>query len=238
MGLLWVQLLAFFLGVLGLLGTVVATLMPQWRRTAFVGSNIITAACYMKGLWMDCVWHSTGIYQCEPHRSMLALSQDLQAARALMVLSCVTSVLAIALATVGMKCTHCAEGRSGKHSMARCGGGGGFLSAGLCCLVVMCWTTTNAIRDFHNPQLAISMKYEIGWSVYIGFVSGSLSVVGGVVLCSTHEKSSRLPRRPCTLDGLPPAAAPTYQRHAAYNGNHTPSPTSVSSSGYRLNDYV
>lgn len=73
-----VQLLGFFLGLLGFAGTVVATLLPHWRSTSYVGSNIITATAYMKGLWMECVWHSTGIYQCELYRSLLALPSDLQ----------------------------------------------------------------------------------------------------------------------------------------------------------------
>lgn len=73
-----VQLLGFFLGLLGFAGTLVATLLPHWRSTAYVGSNIITATAYMKGLWMECVWHSTGIYQCEVYRSLLALPRDLQ----------------------------------------------------------------------------------------------------------------------------------------------------------------
>lgn len=72
------QLLGFFLGLLGFVGTVVATLLPHWRSTAYVGSNIITATSYMKGLWMECVWHSTGIYQCEVYKSLLALPRDLQ----------------------------------------------------------------------------------------------------------------------------------------------------------------
>lgn len=73
-----VQLLGFFLGLLGFVGTVVATVLPHWRSSAYVGANIITATSYMKGLWMECVWHSTGIYQCELHRSLLALPPDLQ----------------------------------------------------------------------------------------------------------------------------------------------------------------
>lgn len=72
------QLLGFFLGLLGFAGTLAATLLPQWRSTAYVGANIITASGYMIGLWMACVWHSTGIYQCELHRSLLALPHDLQ----------------------------------------------------------------------------------------------------------------------------------------------------------------
>lgn len=73
-----VELLGFFLGLLGFAGTLVATLLPHWRSMAYVGSNIITATAYMKGLWMECVWHSTGIYQCEIYRSLLALPRDLQ----------------------------------------------------------------------------------------------------------------------------------------------------------------
>ncbi|MEQ2288858.1 hypothetical protein AMECASPLE_027151 [Ameca splendens] len=76
-----VQLVGFFLGQLGFAGTVVANLLPQWRSTAYMGSNLITATAYMKGLWMECVWHSTGIYQCELYRSLLALPRDLQVLR-------------------------------------------------------------------------------------------------------------------------------------------------------------
>lgn len=72
------QLLGFFMGLSGFVGTVVATLLPHWRSTGYVGPNVITATTYMKGLWMECVWHSTGIYQCELYRSLLALPRDLQ----------------------------------------------------------------------------------------------------------------------------------------------------------------
>lgn len=231
------QLLGFGLGLLGLLGALVATLLPQWRRTAYVGSNIITATSYMKGLWMDCVWHSTGVYQCELHRSMLALPGDVQAARALMLLSCTSSVLALALATVGMKCTYCAERGTTKRTLARCGGAC-FLSAGLLCLATVAWTTSNVIRDFYNPFYGYGMKYEIGWSVYMGYVAGPLSGIGGAILCSSSGEA-RVSSHGPTPNGLPlPAPAPAYQPHAAYKSNHTPSPTSASSSGYRLSDYV
>ncbi|XP_014391147.1 PREDICTED: claudin-14, partial [Myotis brandtii] len=78
-----VQLLGFLLSFLGMVGTLITTILPHWRRTAHVGTNILTAVSYLKGLWMECVWHSTGIYQCQVYRSLLALPQDLQAARAL-----------------------------------------------------------------------------------------------------------------------------------------------------------
>uniref|UniRef100_A0AAY4E038 Claudin n=1 Tax=Denticeps clupeoides TaxID=299321 RepID=A0AAY4E038_9TELE len=168
-----VQLMGFFLGFLGLIGTVVATVMPHWRSTAYVGSNIITSTSYMKGLWMECVSHSTGIYQCEVHRSLLALPQDLQAARALMVLSCVTAALASLVSAVGMKCTRCARGSPAKNALAVTGGVS-FISAGILCLVTVSWTAGDVIRDFHSTLLPVGMKYEVGFAVYVGFASSLL----------------------------------------------------------------
>lgn len=73
-----VQLLGFFPGLLGFAGEVAATLLPQQCSTSYVGTNIITASDYMVVLWMECLWHSTGIYQSELYRSLLALPHDLQ----------------------------------------------------------------------------------------------------------------------------------------------------------------
>ncbi|NXM92247.1 CLD14 protein, partial [Oenanthe oenanthe] len=81
------ELLGFSLGLLGLAGTLAATILPHWWRSAHVGANIITAVAYAKGLWMECVWHSTGVCQCQAHRSQLALPAGLRAARAMMVAS-------------------------------------------------------------------------------------------------------------------------------------------------------
>ncbi|XP_066562101.1 claudin-14 [Amia ocellicauda] len=233
-----VQLLGFFLCLFGLFGTLVATVLPHWRRSAYVGSNIITATAYMKGLWMECVWHSTGIYQCEIHRSLLALPRDLQAARALMVISCVLSAIATALSSVGMKCTRCARGSPSKNALA-VGGGAGFVLAGLLCLITVSWSTNDVIRDFYNPMLPNNMKYEIGQAIYVGFVSAGLTIIGGCILClSCGEEGDRhVPyraqvRRPVRRP------APAYHPPAAYKGNHNPSSLSASSSGYRLSDYV
>ncbi|RXM91946.1 Claudin-14 [Acipenser ruthenus] len=232
-----VQLLGFFLGLFGLFGTLVATVLPHWRRTAYVGSNIITATAYMKGLWMECAWHSTGIYQCEIHRSQLALPRDLQAARALMVLSCVLSTLAAILSAVGMKCTRCVRGSSAKNPLA-VSGGASFVIAGILGLVPISWSTNDVIQDFYNPMMPNGMKYEIGQAIYVGFVSAGLTILGGVLLClSCGEVQNHFPYR-AQIRRATHRAAPAYHPPAAYKGNHNPSSSSASSSGYRLNDYV
>ncbi|NXQ56760.1 CLD14 protein, partial [Anthoscopus minutus] len=226
------ELLGFSLSVLGLAGTLIATILPHWRRSAHVGTNIITAAAYVKGLWMECVWHSTGVYQCQVYRSQLALPAELRAARAMMVTSCLLAALAAGVAVVGMRCTRCAEGSPAKASMAG-SGGVGFVVAGLLCLVPVSWSTSDVVMDFYNPTLPAGMKYEIGQALYVGFVSSALSVLGGALLC-TACLGKEMPLQPRPGVGEAPFSRPL----SASKDNHAPSLTSASRSGYRLSDYV
>ncbi|XP_069059319.1 claudin-14 [Pleurodeles waltl] len=231
-----IQLLGFCLGLLGFIGTFAATILPHWWRTAHVGTNLITAVAYMKGLWMECVWHSTGIYQCQVHRSQLALPRDLQAARAMMVVSCAISTLACVVSVIGMKCTRCARGSSGKNVIAVCGGTF-FILAGILCLVPVSWSTNDVVRDFYNPMLPNGMKYEIGQALYVGFIAACLTVIGGALLLCTscQGKQNNIPYQ---AQPRSTRSAPSCRPPPAYKGNHLPSLSSTSRSGYRLNDYV
>ncbi|NXY38214.1 CLD14 protein, partial [Pomatorhinus ruficollis] len=225
------ELLGFSLSLLGLIGTLIATILPHWWRSAHVGANIITAVAYVKGLWMECVWHSTGVYQCQVHRSQLALPADLRAARAMMVISCLLAVLAAGAAVVGMRCTRCAEGSPAKASAAG-SGGIGFVAAGLLCLVPVSWSTSDVVADFYDPALPAGMKYEIGQALYLGFLSSALSMLGGALLCASSCLGSGTPFPPRSGAGALPSS------RSVPKGDHAPSLTSAAHSGYRLSDYV
>ncbi|NXS13187.1 CLD14 protein, partial [Neodrepanis coruscans] len=189
-----------------------------------------------KGLWMECVWHSTGAHQCQPYRSQLALPPELRAARAMMVVSCVLSGLACGVAVVGMKCTHCAKGSAAKAFIAT-SGGILFVVAGLLCLVPVSWSTHEVVTEFYKPVLAGGMKYEIGEALYLGFTSASLSLLGGALFCTPDQGcGDQEPSQP--QPGSPWVAAPSYRPPSAFQGNHPSSLTSASHSGYRLSDYV
>lgn len=177
------ELMGFFLGLLGMLGTMVATVLPYWRISAHIGSNIVTAVASMRGLWMECVHQSTGAFQCETYNSMLALSSDLQASRALMVISLVLSIFGIATAVLGMQCTVCMEGAGAAKSRVAGAGGGLFLSAGLLALIPVAWTTHEVVQTFYRPNIPNSMKSELGECLYIGLASALISMLGGGVLC-------------------------------------------------------
>ncbi|KAM4700114.1 claudin-14 [Discoglossus pictus] len=233
---LTVQLLGFTVALFGFIGTIIATVLPHWWRTAHVGTNIITAVEYMKGLWMECVWHSTGIYQCQVHQSQLALPQNLQIARAMMVVSCVLSVLACVVSVCGMKCTQCAKGSRAKKLIAVLGGIF-FLLAGIICLIPVSWTTNDVVQAFYNPGLPYGMKYEIGQALYIGFVSGGLTIIGGVMLLLTSCLGD-IDHVPYTHQPYNTRRPPVRRPPPVHKSNHIPSWSSASRNGYQLNDFV
>ncbi|KAM3869613.1 claudin-2 [Diretmus argenteus] len=192
------ELMGFFLGLLGMLGTLVATVLPYWRTSAHIGSNIVTAVANMRGLWMECVYQSTGAFQCETYNSMLALPSDLQASRALMVISLVLSILAIAMATLGMQCTICLDGAGSVKSRVAGASGGLFVTAGFLALIPVAWTTHEVVQTFYRPNVHTSMKFELGECLYIGLAASLISMLGGVMLsvsCCEEQNGARGIRR-------------------------------------------
>lgn len=177
------ELMGFFLGLLGMLGTLVSTVLPYWQISAHIGSNIVTAVANMRGLWMECVYQSTGAFQCETYNSMLALPSDMQASRALMVISLLLSILAIAVAVLGMQCTLCLEGSGSVKSRVAGTGGCLFIAAGFLALIPVSWTTHKVVQTFYRPNLPASMKYELGECLYVGLASALISILGGGMLC-------------------------------------------------------
>ena len=67
------QLLGFSMALLGWVGLVACTAIPQWQMSSYAGDNIITAQAMYKGLWMDCVTQSTGMMSCKMYDSVLSL---------------------------------------------------------------------------------------------------------------------------------------------------------------------
>uniref|UniRef100_A0A3Q3FQV9 Claudin a n=1 Tax=Labrus bergylta TaxID=56723 RepID=A0A3Q3FQV9_9LABR len=94
------QMLGTALCIIGWIGVIVICALPQWKVTAFIGNNIVTAQTTWKGIWMNCVVQSTGQMQCKVYDSMLALSSDLQAARALVIIAIMVGVLVMCLIPV------------------------------------------------------------------------------------------------------------------------------------------
>ncbi|XP_030631999.1 claudin-4-like [Chanos chanos] len=178
------QMLGFVLAIVGFLGTIIICGLPQWKVSAFVGANIVTAQIIWEGLWMNCVVQSTGQMQCKIYDSLLALPQDLQAARALVVIAIVVAVFAVIVGIAGGKCTNFIEGEERKAKVA-IAAGILFIIAGVLCLVPVCWSANTIIREFYNPLVPTGQRRELGAALYIGWGSAALLLLGGGLLCSS-----------------------------------------------------
>ncbi|XP_010777670.1 claudin e [Notothenia coriiceps] len=178
------QMLGFALGIIGFLGTIIVCALPMWKVTAFIGANIVTAQVIWEGLWMNCVTQSTGQMQCKIYDSLLALPQDLQAARALVVIAIIVSAFGVILGVIGGKCTNFVEDETSKAKVA-IAAGIIFICAGVLILVPICWSANTIIRDFYNPIMTNAQRRELGAALYIGWGTAGLLLLGGALLCSS-----------------------------------------------------
>lgn len=207
------QILGTALGILGWIGAIVVCAIPMWKVTAFIGNNIVTAQTSWEGIWMNCVHQSTGQMQCKVYDSMLALSSDLQAARALVVISIVVGIMAILLSIAGGKCTNCVEDPTSKIKVG-IASGVMFIIAGFLCLIPVCWTAHSIIRDFYNPLVVQAQKRELGAALYIGWGAAALMLIGGGMLCCNcppKEEGSYTARyKAARSENSAPASAKDY----------------------------
>ncbi|XP_022620629.1 claudin-20-like [Seriola dumerili] len=188
-----VQILAFALALLGVLGATVATLLPNWKVSINVWSNIMTPISQMQGLWMDCVWYSSGVFSCTMKNSVLSLPAYLQTTRAAMVLSCMVAAFGLCLASLGLKCTRWGGSHRAKGHTA-IAAGGCFILASFLCLVPASWFTNEVITAFLTTDLPDSSKYQPGGALCVTFISAGFLLAGGVIFClSCPGKRTRRP---------------------------------------------
>ncbi|XP_032389398.1 claudin-4 [Etheostoma spectabile] len=206
-----IQIMGVLLAFIGWLGTIITCAMPMWRVTNFIGANIITAQEVWEGLWMNCVVQSTGQMQCKVYDSMLTLPQNLQAARAMVVISVIVGVFGVLMAMVGGKCTNCLEDEVAK-AKACIVSGVIFIIAALLILIPVSWSAHAVISDFYNPLVIEAQKRELGPALYIGWSSAGLLLLGGGLLCNS------CPPKDVTIPYIPAKFVParTTSSHVGY----------------------
>ncbi|XP_041831553.1 claudin-20-like [Melanotaenia boesemani] len=195
-----IQILAFALALLGVLGTTVATLLPNWKVSINVWTSIMTPISQMQGLWMDCVWYTSGVFSCTMKNSVLSLPASLQIMRAAMVLCCMVATFGLCLASLGLKCTRWGGSHRAKGHTA-IAAGGCFILASLLCLVPASWFTNEVITTFLTTDLPDNSKYQPGGALCVTFISAGFLLAGGVIFClSCPGKRSRRPDYAASAD--------------------------------------
>ncbi|KAJ7996353.1 hypothetical protein DPEC_G00236220 [Dallia pectoralis] len=212
------EIVGIALGFIGFVLGIVVCALPMWKVTAFIGANIVTAQVIWEGLWMNCVTQSTGQMQCKIYDSMLALPQDLQAGRAMTIISIILAVLAVMISIVGAKCTNCIDDESGKAKVMIISGIF-FILSGVLVLIPVCLSANTIIRDFYNPLLIEVQRREIGASLYIGWGAAAMLLIGGCMLCTS----------------CPPKEEKRYPPRMGYSA---PRSTGGNTAGYDKKDYV
>ncbi|XP_037647874.1 claudin i [Sebastes umbrosus] len=189
MGSVGVQIVCVGLGLLGLIGTIVCCAIPRWKVSAFAGDTIVIAQSTQEGLWTNCVVQSTGQQQCKNYDSLLVLPSDLQAARALTIISCMLCCLSLLILFCGADFTTCIQNEDAKPKMSLVAGVGMLLS-GILVIIAVSWSAHNTVQNFHNPLVASSLKRELGASIFLGWAAGVLLILGGGLLCCFSRPGS------------------------------------------------
>ncbi|XP_008060059.1 claudin-8 [Carlito syrichta] len=185
------QIAGLVLGGVGMVGTVAVTIMPQWRVSAFIESNIVVFENRWEGLWMNCIRQANIRMQCKIYDSLLALSPDLQASRGLMCAASVLSLLAFMTAILGMKCTRCTGDNEKVKGHILLTAGIIFIVTGIVVLIPVSWVANSIIRDFYNPIVPLALKRELGEALYIGWTTALVLIAGGALFCCVFCCSER-----------------------------------------------
>lgn len=167
-----------------MIGTLAATIMPQWRVSAYIGVNIVVFETIWEGLWMDCISQMGIRLQCKFYDSLLALPAPLEAFRALMCTAVVLSIISFLMAIVGVKYTHRTREDSQGISIFLLAAGVAFLLTGILVLIPVSWTAGSIIHDFYDPEVPMPLKRELGSALYVGWVSTALLIAAGAMYCS------------------------------------------------------
>ncbi|XP_017656688.1 claudin-6 [Nannospalax galili] len=207
------QILGIVLTLLGWINALVSCALPMWKVTAFIGNSIVVAQTVWEGLWMSCVVQSTGQMQCKVYDSLLALPQDLQAARALSVITLLVVLIGLLIYLAGAKCTTCVDDKVSKARLMLTSGII-FIISGILTLIPVCWTANSIIQDFYNPLVAEAQKRELGASLYLGWAASGLLLLGGGLLCCSCSPGG--PRGPGHYMAR-------YSTSAPHSASHGPS---------------
>ncbi|NXW56547.1 CLD4 protein, partial [Eurystomus gularis] len=192
MAMMTMQMSGLMLAVVGWLGSILACALPTWKVTAFIGSNIVVAQVFWEGLWMNCVYETTGQMQCKAYDSLLELTSDLQAARALVVTSIFVAFFAFLTAVSGADCTRCMDDRSTKSRISVLSGVI-FIVSSIMLLIPVSWSANSIVSNFYNPMVPEALKRELGSALYIGWASCALQLFGGGILCCSGSPSQQDP---------------------------------------------
>ncbi|XP_068188041.1 claudin-4-like [Antennarius striatus] len=178
--------------MMGVLGVCLACGLPMWRETSFVGANIVTAQSVWDGLWLHCIFQATGQMQCKRHTTSVTMTADIQAGRALTLISILAGLLGFIITLLGGGVANCSGAPPdpleplstySKRKKVSLLGGVLCILAGILCLISASWSAAATILIFNDPLVTAALRREVGSSIYIAWASSLLLLLGGILFC-------------------------------------------------------
>ncbi|XP_074784970.1 claudin-8-like [Athene noctua] len=209
------QITGLIFGGVGMVGTLAATVMPQWRVSAYIDGNIVVFETIWEGLWMDCISQLGIRLQCKFYDSVLALPPTLEAFRALMCIAVILSIISFLMAIVGVKYTHRTKEDPHGISIFILAAGVSFLLTGILVMIPVSWTGGSIIYDFYDPTVPMPLKRELGAALYVGWVSTALLIAVGAMYCSFW----------CWADTSSKSRYPSLSRHRLHKPDFAGGPS-------------
>ncbi|XP_021475219.2 claudin-1 [Oncorhynchus mykiss] len=178
-----VQLPGYALALIGLVGSVIATTMVEWKRHSYTESTVTSKETYL-GLWMSCTVDATRHTMCVNYKSLFHLPAEILTTRVVMILSVLLSAIGVLVATLGMRCTRCLEEDEKQKDRVAIVGGFLFIIAGVLAISVTSWFANAIIRSFvfSDSPTSLHNRFEFGNAVLVSWGAGICSVVGGFLL--------------------------------------------------------
>ncbi|KPP67332.1 claudin-19-like [Scleropages formosus] len=186
-----IQLVGYFLALVGWIGIISTTVLPQWKQSSYAGDAIITAVGLYEGLWMSCASQSTGQVQCKVFDSLLSLDVHIQTSRGLIVLAMILGFVGVVISVAGMECTRVADNNPPIKTRIAISGGALFILAGLCTFVSVSWYASQVSQQFFNLNTPANARYEFGSALFVGWAAASLTILGGALLCCSCGPDDR-----------------------------------------------
>ncbi|XP_036028270.1 claudin-13-like [Onychomys torridus] len=179
---------SFSLVKLGCLVAITSCSLPLWRGMKFSEETSL-----WEGLWNLCEADRHQGLKCMRYNSRLELPQDLQVSQVLMVICIIITWLGLLLYNIGNKRMSRGSNTNNEEQI-KMAASGLFLGAGLLLVVPLFLVTHSVIPGMANSQMVAPGKPEMGASLYLGWLSSLLLLLGGGLLwcqeTSNHDQPS------------------------------------------------
>uniref|UniRef100_A0A3P9P1T1 Claudin i n=1 Tax=Poecilia reticulata TaxID=8081 RepID=A0A3P9P1T1_POERE len=168
-----VKMICVALSTVGLIGVIICCSLPEWlvRRDDYTEVHT--------GLWMACVKQGSGPRVCKTFDSQAY--PDIQACRAMTIISCLLCGLSLLLLIFGSDFTPCVQNQDAKPKMIKAAAVG-LLLAGLLVIIPVRWFSNN----IGNAPEGLTL----GASIFIGYIAGVLMILSGLLLCYLSRSRS------------------------------------------------